>query len=225
MALYEALYGRPCRSPVCWTELGEAMLVGPELIQETSENLKAIRQRLLEAQRRTTEQVKLIRQQLITAQSRQKSYADRRCRPLSFEVGNHVFLKVSPRRGLSHFGQRGKLSPHYIGSFDIIEKIGEVAYRLALPPRLSNVQDVFHVSMLRKYEPDPSDVLEWAELELEADASYEEEPICIQDLREQVLRGKTIPLVRVLWSHLGKEESTWEREDEVREKYPHLFPS
>ncbi|XP_058216731.1 uncharacterized protein LOC131327599 [Rhododendron vialii] len=117
-----------------------------------------------------------------------------------------------------------KLSPRYIGPFNIIEKIGEVAYRLALLPKLSEVHDVFHVSMLRKYEPDPSHVLKWSELELEADASYGEEPIRILDSLDQVLRGKKISLVRVLWSNQGKEESTWEREDEVREKYPHLFP-
>ncbi|XP_058181413.1 uncharacterized protein LOC131299855 [Rhododendron vialii] len=201
----------------------EATLVGPDMIKETSESMKAIRQRLKKAQERTTEQVKVIRQRLLTAQSRQKNYADRRRRPLSFEEGDHVFLKVSPRRGLSRFGKKGKLSPRYIGPFDIIEKIGEVAYRLALPPKLSGVHDVFHVSMLRKYEPDPSHVLEWSELELEADVSYEEEPMRILDSRDQVLRGKTIPLVRVLWSNQGREESTWEREDEVREKYPHLF--
>ncbi|XP_058211669.1 uncharacterized protein LOC131323849 [Rhododendron vialii] len=194
------------------------------MIKETTESMRSIRQRLLEAQRRTTEQVKMIRQRLLTAQSRQKSYADRRHRPLSFEVGDHVFLKVSPRRGLSHFGKKGKLSPRYIGPFDVIEKIGEVAYRLALLPRLSNVHNVFHVSMLRKYEPDPLHVLEWSELELEANASYREEPIRILDTRDQVLRGKMIPLVRVLWKSQGSEESTWEREDEVREKYPHLFP-
>ncbi|XP_058220833.1 uncharacterized protein LOC131331039 [Rhododendron vialii] len=225
MAPYEALYRRPCQSPVYWTELGEATLVGPDLIKETSESMRAIRQRLFEAQKRTTKQVKIIRQRLLTTQSRQKSCADRRRRPLSFEVGDHVFLKVSPLRGLSRFGQKGKLSLCFIGLFDIIEKIGEVAYRLALPPRLSGVHDVFHVSMLRKYEPDPSHVLEWSELELEADVSYGEEPIRILDSREQALRGKTIPLVRVLWSTLGKDESTWEKEDEVREKYPHLFPN
>jgi hypothetical protein len=185
--------------------------------------MRVIRERLKEAQRRTTEQVQVIRQRLLTAQSRQKSYADRRRRPLAFEVGDHVFLKVSPRRGLSRFGKKGKLAPRYIGPFDIIERVGEVAYRLALPPKLSGVHDVFHVSMLRKYEPDPSHVLEWSELELEADASYGEKPIRILDSREQVLRGKMIRLVRVLWSNEGKQGSTWEREDEVREKYPHLF--
>ncbi|XP_058219205.1 uncharacterized protein LOC131329832 [Rhododendron vialii] len=167
----------------------------------------SIRQRLLEAQERTTEQVKVIRLRLLTAQSRQKSYADYRRRPLSFEVGDHVFLKVSPRRGLSRFGKKGKLSSCYIDPFDIIEKIEEVAYRLALPSRLSNVHDVFH-----------------SELELEADASYGEEPIRILDTRDQVLKGKTISLVQVLWKSQGSEELTWEREDEVREKYPYLFP-
>ncbi|XP_058202899.1 uncharacterized protein LOC131317358 [Rhododendron vialii] len=116
------------------------------------------------------------------------------------------------RRGITYF-----LKCHHV-------EIGEVAYRLALPPKLSGVHDVFHVSMLRKYEPDPSHVLEWSELELEADASYGEKPIRILDSRDQVLRGKTIPLVRVLWSNQGKEESTWEREDEVRKKYLNLFP-
>ncbi|XP_058223142.1 uncharacterized protein LOC131332850 [Rhododendron vialii] len=119
----------------------------------------------------------------------------------------------------------GKLAPRFIGLFDIIEKIGEVAYRLALPPKLSGIHNVFHVSLLRKYEPDLSHVLEWSELELEADASYGEELIRILDLHEQVLRGRTIPLVRVPWSNLAKEESTWEREDEVREKHPQLFPN
>ncbi|GFZ09844.1 hypothetical protein Acr_21g0004430 [Actinidia rufa] len=190
MAPYEALYGRPCRSPVCWTELGEATVVGPELVAETAESMGLIRKRLKAAQKATTEKVKVIRQRLLTAQSRQKSYADRRRRPLSFEVGDHVFLKISPRRGLHRFGRGGKLSPRYIGPFDIIERIGEVAYRLALPPKLSGVHDVFHVSMLKKYEPDPSHVLEWSKLELEADASFEEKPIRVVDFREKVLRAR-----------------------------------
>ena len=134
--------------------------------------------------RETTEKVRIIRQRLQTAQSRQKSYADRRRRPLEFEVGDHVFLRVSPRRGLTCFGRGGKLSPRYIGPFYIIERVGEVAYRLALPPQLSGVHDVFHVSMLRKYEPDPSHVLEWSDLDLEADVSYEERAIQILDRRD-----------------------------------------
>ena len=140
-----------------------------------------------------------------------------------FEVGDHVFLKISPRRGLMRFGKSGKLSPRFIGPFEILERIGETAYRLALPPQLSGVHDVFHVSMLRKYEPDPSHVLDWTDLEVDEDASYEERPVRVLDRRDQVLRGKTIPLVKVLWKHHGVEEATWERELEVREKYLDLF--
>ena len=121
------------------------------------------------------------------------------------------------------FGKSGKLSPRFIGPFEILERIGEVAYRLALPPQLSGVHDGFHVSMLRKYEPDPSHVLDWTDLEVDEDASYEERPVRVLDRRDQVLRGKTIPLVKVLWKHHGVEEATWERELEVREKYPDLF--
>ena len=136
MAPYEALYGRPCRSPLCWTEVGESSITGPDLIRDTSEK------------------VSLIRQRLFTAQSRQKSYADVRRRPLEFEVRDHFFLKVMPKRGVVRFGKRGKLSPRFIGPFEILERIGTVAYRLALPPSMSSVHEVFHVSMLHKYTPD-----------------------------------------------------------------------
>ena len=142
---------------------------------------------------------------------------------MAFEMGDHVFLKISPRRGLMRFGKSGKLSPRFIGPFEILERIGEVAYRLALPPQLFGVHDVFHVSMLRKYEPDPSHVLDWTDLEVDEDASYEERPVRVLDRRDQILRGKTIPLVKVLWKHHGVEEATWEHELEVQEKYPDLF--
>ncbi|KAL6312880.1 hypothetical protein AAG906_022641 [Vitis piasezkii] len=158
MAPYEALYGRPCRSPMCWMESGEASLIGPELVQETTDKIRVIRDRLL------------------AAQSRQKSYADHRRRPLEFRIGDHVFLRVTPRKGVFRFGKRGKLAPRYVGPFEILEKIGEVAYRLALPPQLSGIHDVFHVSMLRKYEPDTTHVLDWQDLNLQEDVTYEEGP-------------------------------------------------
>lgn len=205
MAPFEALYGRPCRSPVCWTEVGDALILGPDLVRET------------------TEKVAVIQQRLKTAQSRQKSYADVRRRPLEFAVGDKVFLKVSPRRGIRRFGRNAKLSPRYVGPFEILERIGAVAYRLALPPHLSRIHDVFHVSMLRKYEPDPSHVIDWGDLELEEDATFEEQPVEILDSREQVLRGKVIPLVRVLWRHRDFEEETWERESNMRARFPELF--
>ena len=181
MAPYEALYGRPCRSPLCWTEVGESSITGPDLIRDTSE------------------MVSLIRQRLLMAQSRQKSYAGVRCRPLEFEVGDHVFLKVMSKRGVVRFGKRGKLSSRFIGPFEILERIDTVAYPLVLPPSMSGVHEVFHVSMLRRYTPDPAHVVDWGEIEIDTDGTFEEGPVCIIDSRDQVLQRKTVRLVRVLW--------------------------
>ena len=123
--------------------MGDGSITGPALIRDTSEK------------------VGLIRKCLLTAQSRQKSYDDVRRRPLEFEVGDHAFLKVMPKRGVVRFGKGGKLSPRLIGPFEILERIGTIAYRLALPPSMSGVHEVFHVSMLRKYIPDPAHVVDW----------------------------------------------------------------
>ena len=142
MAPFEALYGRRCRTPVCWDDVGERKLLGPDIVLQT------------------TDKIQLIRKRLFTAQSRQKSYADNRRRELNFLVGDHVLLKVSPTKGVMRFGVRGKLSPRFVGPFEILEKIGAVAYRLALPPSLAGVHNVFHVSILRKYVPDPNHVVE-----------------------------------------------------------------
>ena len=157
------------------------------------------------------------------AQSRQKSYADVRRRPLEFEVGDHVSLKVIPKRGVVRFGKRGKLSPRFIGPFEILERIDTVAYRLALSPSMTGVHEVLHVSMLRKYTPDPAHVVDWGQIKVDTDGTFEEGPVCIVDSRDQVLRRKTVRLVRVLWRHYGVEESTWEREDTMRATYPFLF--
>ena len=205
MAPYEALYGRPCRSPLCWTEVGESSVTGPDLIRDTSEK------------------VSLIRQRLLTAQSRQKSYVDVQHRPLEFEVGDHVFLKVTPKREVVRFGNRGKLSPKFIGPFEMLKRVGTVAYQLALPPSMSGVHEVFHVSMLRRYTPDPAHVVEWGEIEVDTYGTFEEGPVCILDSRDQVLRRKIVRLVRVLWRHYRVEESTWERKDTMRATYPFLF--
>ena len=146
-----------------------------------------------------------------------------RRRLLEFEVGDHVFLKVMPKRGVVSFGKRGKLSPRFIGPFEILERIGTVAYRLVLPPSMSSVHEVFHVSMLQKYTPNPAHVVDWGQIEVDTDGTFEEGPICILDSRDQVLRRKTVRLVKVLWRHYGVEESTWEREDTMRATYPFLF--
>ena len=205
MAPYEALYGRKCRSPIHWDEIGEKKFLGPELVQ------------------RTTEAVKKIRKRMLTTQSRQKSYADTRRRDLEFEVGDKVFLKVAPMKGVMRFGKKGKLSPRFVGPFEVLERIGVVAYRLALPPSLSAVHNVFHVSMLRKYISDSSHVLNYEPLQLNQDLTYEEKPVRILDTKEKELRNKRIPLVKVLWKNHSTEEATWEREEEMRSKFPELF--
>ena len=169
MAPYEALYGRPCRSPICLIEVGESSIIGPDLIRGTSEK------------------VDLIRKRLLTTHSRQKSYADRRHRPLEFEVGDHVFLKVMPKRGVVRFGKQRKLVTRYIVPLEILERVGTVAYRLALPPSLSSVHEVFHVSMLRKYTPDPAHVVDWVEITVDTDGTFEEGPVRIMDSQDQVL--------------------------------------
>ena len=141
MAPYEALYGRKCRTPICWDEAGERKLLGPEIVQITVDKIEVIRSRLK------------------TAQDRQKSYADLKRKDIEYQVGDKVFLKVSPWKSVMRFGKKGKLSPLFIGPYEIVERIGPVAYRLAFPQELSKIHNVFQVSMLRKYRSDPSHVL------------------------------------------------------------------
>ncbi|KAJ8768935.1 hypothetical protein K2173_023930 [Erythroxylum novogranatense] len=121
------------------------------------------------------------------------------------------------------FGKKGKLSPRYVGSYEILERIGPLAYRLALPPELSQIHDVFHVSMLRRYRSDPSHIIQTSEVQLSDDLSYEEMLVAILDSKEKVLRNKIIQLVKVLWRNHTVEEATWEPLDAMKEKYPHLF--
>ena len=138
-------------------------------------------------------------------------------------VRDWVFLKVSPTRGVVRFGKRGKLSPRFIGPFEIVQRIGECAYRLALPPSLSGVHDVFHVSMLKKYIIDPSHVLDYSGLYVDDHLILEEHPVRILDREERVLQSRSIPFVKITWSHHLNEDVTWECEDRMRELYPHLF--
>jgi hypothetical protein len=126
-------------------------------------------------------------------------------------------------RGVMRFGKKGKLSPRYVGPFEILERVGPVAYKLGLPPALSGIHNVFHISMLRRYVSDPSHILSYEPLQVQEDLSYEEMPMKILDRKDQVLRNKTIRLVKVLWRNHSAGEASWECEDEMQSKYPHLF--
>ncbi|XP_027912739.1 uncharacterized protein LOC114172480, partial [Vigna unguiculata] len=158
------------------------------------------------------------------SQSRQKSYADQRRRPLEFAVGDHVFLRITPTTGVGKAIRSRKLSPKFIGPYQILRKIGPVAYEIALPPQLSNLHSVFHVSQLRKYVSDPSHVLEFEDLQIRGDLSVEVQPVSICDRQTRQRKGKLVSLVRVIWDR-RTGDSTWELEKEVRKSYPHLFPA
>ena len=183
----------------------EKKVIGPDLIQETEEKVKMIRKRLK------------------IAEDRQKSYADMKRKDIRYKIGEKVFLKVSPWKKVMRFGKKGKLSPRFIGPYEVIEKVGLVAYRLALPPELEKIHSVFHVSMLRRYRTDPSHVVSSETIELKPDLTYEEEPLEIMAREVKELRNKNISLVKVLWKNHKTEEATWESEETMRQQYPQLF--
>ncbi|GJY58649.1 putative reverse transcriptase domain-containing protein [Tanacetum coccineum] len=163
VAPFEALYGQKCRSPVCQAEVGDVQLTEPEIIHETTEKIMQIRQRLQ------------------AARDRQRRYANVSRKPLEFQVGDHVMLKVSPRKGVIRFGKQGKLNPRYIGPFKILKRIGPAAYKLELPEELSNVHSTFHVSNLKKCLSDESLVIPMKELRLDDKFNFMKEPVEIMD--------------------------------------------
>ncbi|KAJ0524795.1 hypothetical protein HanHA300_Chr09g0304651 [Helianthus annuus] len=162
---------------------------------------------------------------MAAARDRQKSYADKRRKPLEFAVGDHVILKVSPWKGVVCFGKRGKLNPRYVGPFKILERIGKVAYKLGLPAELGNVHDVFHVSQRKKCLSNETLVVPFQELKIDDKLQFVEEPIGIMDREVKVRKHSRIPIVRVHWNSRRGPEFTWEREDQMKLKYPHLFPT
>ncbi|GKE39760.1 putative reverse transcriptase domain-containing protein [Tanacetum coccineum] len=179
---FEELYGRKCRSPVCWAKVGDVQLMGPEIIHETTEKIVQIRQRLQ------------------ASKDRQKSYANIRRKPLEFQVRDRVMLKVSPRKGVIRFGKRGKLNPRYIGPFKILKRVGPVAYTLELPEELSNVHSTFHISNLKKCLFDESFIIPMKELWLDDKLNFVEKPIEIMDQEVKQLRQSRIPIVKVRWN-------------------------
>ncbi|KAL6219339.1 hypothetical protein ACLB2K_007098 [Fragaria x ananassa] len=185
MTSYEALCGRPCRSPICWVDKEDRMTHFPEIIKDT------------------TEKIQIIVDRLKTTQSRQKSYADKRGKPLEFQPDDLVFLKLAPR---------------YIGPFAVLKKVGTVSYKVKLPAELSHIHDVFHVSQLKKSAPDAPQVMSWSNVPLDQNVSFEEGPLCILEREEKKLRNRQVSLVKVKWQHHGVEEATWELESNMRKK-------
>jgi len=169
------------------------------------------------------EQVAKVRENLKAAQSRQKSYADTRRRPLEFQPENFAYLKVSPIRGTRRFQVRGKLAPRYIGPYKIIEKIGAVAYRVELPPEMSDIHNVFHVSQLKRCLRVPEEQAPIEAIDLQPDLQYQERPIKILDIATRQTRRTTVRFCRVQWSNHTEAEATWEREDDLKKEFPYLF--
>jgi hypothetical protein len=157
---------------------------------------------------------------LKAAKSHQESYANKRCHPLEFEVGDHIYLRVSLMKGMKRFGVKGKLEPHYIGLFPILEKCGNVTYKLDLPSSLVGVHDIFHVLQLKKCLKTHMDVVLPDVTPLEADLIYPEHPVKILDQKDCVTRRKTIKFFKIEWSNHTEEEATWESKDFFHSRHP-----
>ncbi|GKA02952.1 putative reverse transcriptase domain-containing protein [Tanacetum coccineum] len=204
-APFEALYRRKCRSPICWAKVKDFLLTSPEIIHQTTKNIIQIKSRIQ------------------AACDRQKSYADVRRKPLEFQVGDKVMLKVSPWKGVVHFGKRGKLNPRYIGPFKIIAKVGTIAYRLELPEQLSRVHSMFHVLKLKKCMAEEPLDIPLDEIQVDDKLNFIEEHVEIMDREVKRLKQSRILIFKVRWNYRRGLEFTWEREDQMQKKYPHLF--
>ncbi|KAK1661031.1 hypothetical protein QYE76_049190 [Lolium multiflorum] len=210
MAPFEALYGRKCRTPLNWSEVGDSQVFGPDILREAEEK------------------VHKIREYLKTAQSRQKSYADKRRREMTFEIGDFVYLKVSPLKGMQRFQLRGKLAPRYVGPFKVLSRRGEVSYQLELPEEMSAVHNVFHISLLRKCleVPEKTEVfknIDHRAIDINQDLTYREVPIRILEEAFRTTRTRSIKFLKIQWSNHTEEEATWEREEDMKKEYPDLF--
>jgi hypothetical protein len=207
MAPFEALYGRRCRTPLNWLEHGERWYFRPDLVKETEEKVQRIRHHFKEAQ------------------ARQKNYADKQRRPLFFQVKDHVYLKVSPMKGVNRFGVKGKLAPRYIGPFPILEQCGPVAYRLQLPETLSIVHNVFHLSQLKKCLRIPDQTINVVDVALEPDLTYSTYPIRVSDQKDRINRKRNLKFYKVQWNQHTEDAATWETRDFLEKNFPRFLAS
>nr|GEV87168.1 putative reverse transcriptase domain-containing protein [Tanacetum cinerariifolium] len=195
-------FGRKCRSPVCWAEVGDVQLIGSEIIHETTKKIIQIKSRIQ------------------VARGRQKSYTDVRPKPLEFQVGDRVMLKVLPWKRVIHFGKWGKLNPRYIGPFKVLAKVETIAYRLTLPQNLNTVHSTFHVSIFKKCLSDESLVIPLDEIHIDGKLHFVKEPVEIMDHEVKRLKQICIPIIKARWNSRRGPEFTWEREDQFKKKYP-----
>jgi hypothetical protein len=190
-----------------WSESGKRVIFGPDIVTEAEEKVKQIQANIL------------------AAQSCQKRYTDKRCSPLEFKVGDHVYLRVSPMKGVRRFGIKGKLAPRYNGPYPIIDKYGSMSYQVELLAKLSEVHNVFHVSQLKRCLKPPTDMIIEDTIPLELDLTYKTYPIKILDQQDRVSRNKTTRFYKIQWNEHSKDEATWECEDFLRANYPEFLPS
>eukprot|EP00253_Pinus_taeda_P011507 PITA_11507 len=198
MSPFEVFYGRKCRTPTSWGGPEDKLSLGPEMLKEMED------------------MVKRVRVNLKATQDRQKNFVDRKRRFKEFQVGDHVYIRIQAKRSTLQWSGCAKLAPRYCGPFQILARVGPVAYQLALPSHI-RVHNVFHVSVLKKYVYDPKHVIRWQEIQVE--------PLSILDRREVQLQKRVITQVKVQWRHFGPDEATWEDEELMKRTFPDLFGS
>eukprot|EP00253_Pinus_taeda_P036268 PITA_36268 len=201
---FEVLYGRKCRTPSSWGGPEDKLSLGPEMLKEMED------------------MVKKVCANLKAAQDRQKIFADRKRRFKEYQIGDHVFVRIQARRSTLQWSGCAKLAPRYFGPFQILARVGPVAYQLALLSHI-RIHNVFHVSVLKKYVYDPKHVIKWQDVRVEPEGEVLVEPQSILNRREVRLRKRFITQIKVLWQHYGPEEATWEDEEITRKVYPDLF--
>eukprot|EP00253_Pinus_taeda_P030964 PITA_30964 len=201
---FEVLYGRKCRTPSSWGGPEDKLSLGPKMLKEMED------------------MVKKVSANLKAAQDWQKSFADRKRRFKEYQIGDHVFVRIQARRSTLQWSGCAKLAPRYFGPFQILARVGPVAYQLALPSHI-RIHNVFHISVLKKYVYDPKHVIKWQDVQVEPEGEVLVEPQSILDRREVRLRKRVITQIKVLWQHYGPEEATWEDEEIMRKVYPDLF--